>query len=164
MDSADYLLSVLFDGSAIARIAPDGSLERLIPVPVPRPTSCAFGSDGRTLFVRRYGYRKIRFNNVGNNPNQKYWLYDTDSGENRWFYYWGRYNDFWNIRLPNEYEGLISIYDRYGKLLKQLSAQGQGWDGTFNGNLLPSTDYWFKVEYIENNQRKEFKSHFSLKR
>ena len=74
------------------------------------------------------------------------------------------YNDFWNIRLPNEYEGLISIYDRYGKLLKQLSAQGQGWDGTFNGNLLPSTDYWFKVEYIENNQRKEFKSHFSLKR
>ena len=51
---------------------------------------------GRTLFVRRYGYRKIRFNNVGNNPNQKYWLYDTDSGENRWFYYWGRYNDFWN--------------------------------------------------------------------
>lgn len=51
MDSADYLLSVLFDGSAIARIAPDGSLERLIPVPVPRPTSCAFGSDGRTLFV-----------------------------------------------------------------------------------------------------------------
>lgn len=51
---------------------------------------------GRTLFVRRYGYRKIRFNNVGNNPNQKYWLYDTDSGKNRWFYYWGRYNDFWN--------------------------------------------------------------------
>ena len=74
------------------------------------------------------------------------------------------YNDYWNIRLPNEYEGIISIYDRYGKLLKQLSAQGQGWDGTFNGNLLPSTDYWFKVEYIENNQRKEFKSHFSLKR
>lgn len=74
------------------------------------------------------------------------------------------YNDFWNIRLPNAYEGLISIYDRYGKLLKQISAQGQGWDGTYNGNSLPSTDYWFKVEYIENNQKKEFKSHFSLKR
>jgi sugar lactone lactonase YvrE len=51
MDGADHLLSVLFDGSAIARIAPDGSLERLIPLPVPRPTSCAFGGDGRTLFV-----------------------------------------------------------------------------------------------------------------
>lgn len=55
-----------------------------------------YNGAGRTLFVRRYGYRKIRFNNVGNNPNQKYWLLDTDSGENRWFYYWGRYNDFWN--------------------------------------------------------------------
>lgn len=51
---------------------------------------------GRTLFVRRYGYRKIRFNNVGSNPNQKYWLYDDNLGEARWVYYWGRYNDFWN--------------------------------------------------------------------
>lgn len=51
---------------------------------------------GRTLFVRRYGFRKLRFNKVDANPNQKYWLYDTDSGENRWFYYWGRYNDFWS--------------------------------------------------------------------
>ena len=51
---------------------------------------------GRTLFVRRYGFRKLRFNKVDANPNQKYWLYDTDFGENRWFYYWGRYNDFWN--------------------------------------------------------------------
>jgi gliding motility-associated-like protein len=74
------------------------------------------------------------------------------------------FNDFWNIYLPVEYNGIITIFDRYGKLLKQLSSQGQGWDGTFNGNLLPSTDYWFKVEYFENNQRKEFKSHFSLKR
>ncbi|GEM_PF-961679 len=74
------------------------------------------------------------------------------------------YNDFWNISLPIEYEGLISIYDRYGKLIKQISANDAGWDGTYNGNALPSSDYWFKVEYIENNQRKEFKSHFSLKR
>lgn len=51
---------------------------------------------GRTLFVRRYGFRKLRFNKVDANPNQKYWLYDTTYQENRWFYYWGRYNDFWN--------------------------------------------------------------------
>ncbi|WP_020041029.1 SMP-30/gluconolactonase/LRE family protein [Salipiger mucosus] len=50
-DAEGYLLSVLFDGSAIARLAPDGPLERLVPLPVPRPTSCAFGGDGRTLFV-----------------------------------------------------------------------------------------------------------------
>ena len=74
------------------------------------------------------------------------------------------YNDYWNINVPNEYQGLISIFDRYGKLLKQISSQGEGWDGIFNGNLLPSTDYWFKIEYYENNMKKEFKSHFSLKR
>jgi sugar lactone lactonase YvrE len=37
--------------TAIARIAPDGSLERTILLPVPRPTSCAFSGDGRTLFI-----------------------------------------------------------------------------------------------------------------
>jgi gliding motility-associated-like protein len=74
------------------------------------------------------------------------------------------YNDTWLIRLPLEYNGLITIYDRYGKVIKQISSYGAGWDGTFNGITLPSTDYWFKVEYTENNTRKEFKSHFSLKR
>ena len=74
------------------------------------------------------------------------------------------YNDSWNIYLPNEYEAVITIYDRYGKLLKQISPVTSGWDGIFNGELMPSTDYWFKVEYTEDNTRKEFKSHFSLKR
>ena len=37
-------------------------------------------------------------------------------------------------------------------------------DGTFNGQLMPSTDYWFKVEYPEAGVVKEFKAHFSLKR
>ncbi|WP_374542171.1 T9SS type B sorting domain-containing protein, partial [Flavobacterium sp.] len=38
------------------------------------------------------------------------------------------------------------------------------WDGKFNGQDLPSTDYWFSVDYIENEQQKQFKAHFSLKR
>ncbi|MGO4834904.1 SMP-30/gluconolactonase/LRE family protein [Rhizobiaceae sp. 2RAB30] len=51
VDPDGFLLSVLFDGSAIARISPAGSVDRLIGLPVPRPTSCAFGGDGRSLFV-----------------------------------------------------------------------------------------------------------------
>ena len=74
------------------------------------------------------------------------------------------YNDTWVIKLPEAYAGLITIYDRYGKLIKQISSYGAGWDGTYNGGLLPATDYWFKVEYTEDDTRKEFKSHFSLKR
>ncbi|MCT4628858.1 T9SS type B sorting domain-containing protein, partial [Winogradskyella sp.] len=43
---------------------------------------------------------------------------------------------------------------------------GQGWDGTYNGSLMPTSDYWFLLEYIEplTDQRKEFKAHFTLKR
>lgn len=75
------------------------------------------------------------------------------------------YNDTWNIiDLQNQPNALISIYDRYGKFLAQIRPNGQGWNGTLNGNPLPSTDYWFTVTYEENEVKKEFKSHFSLKR
>lgn len=75
------------------------------------------------------------------------------------------YNDTWNIiGLKDQPNAKIHIYDRYGKYIKQISPIGDGWDGTFNNKMLPSTDYWFTVEYLENGQSKEFKSHFSLVR
>ena len=75
------------------------------------------------------------------------------------------YNDTWNvIGLERQPGTVIRIFDRYGKFIKQINANGPGWDGTFNGQPLPSTDYWFTVDYIENGQSKEFKSHFSLVR
>lgn len=76
------------------------------------------------------------------------------------------YNDTWNINgLTEDYEAKIYIFDRFGKLIKQINPYGSnGWDGTFNGYLMPSTDYWFRIEYKQNGENKEFKSHFSLKR
>jgi gliding motility-associated-like protein len=74
----------------------------------------------------------------------------------------------WNVRGldgPNyANQTKIYIFDRYGKLLKQISPTSLGWDGTFNGHPLPSTDYWFTVEYPEQGTIKQFKAHFSLKR
>ena len=73
------------------------------------------------------------------------------------------YHDTWNIaNLDPSYEAKIFIYDRYGKLIRQVNPNGEGWDGTFAGQLLPATDYWFRIEYKENGTAKEFKSHFSL--
>ena len=73
------------------------------------------------------------------------------------------YHDTWNIaNLDPSYEAKIFIYDRYGKLIRQVSPNGEGWDGTFAGQQLPATDYWFRIEYKENGTAKEFKSHFSL--
>ncbi len=76
------------------------------------------------------------------------------------------HNDYWNIIGLNQPNAKLHIFDRYGKLIKQISTsdRSQGWDGTFNGHSVPSTDYWFTLEYEENNQVKTFKSHFSLKR
>ena len=75
------------------------------------------------------------------------------------------FNDLWNVfDLADQPDATIYLFDRYGKLLKQMSTVGDGWDGTYNSAEMPSTDYWFKINYKENGQFKEFKSHFSLKR
>ena len=86
------------------------------------------------------------------------------------FIFFARYdgfNDFWNVKglntafYPN---AIIYIFDRYGKLIKQISGNGQGWDGTLSGQSMPSDDYWFTITYVEDNVEKEFKSHFAMKR
>lgn len=75
------------------------------------------------------------------------------------------HNDTWNIfSLQGQPSSRILIFDRYGKLLKQIFADGLGWDGTYIGQPMPATDYWFSVEYPEQAIPKKFKAHFSLKR
>ncbi|SHI64139.1 T9SS type B sorting domain-containing protein [Flavobacterium terrae] len=72
------------------------------------------------------------------------------------------YNDTWvikNIKLkPNT---VISIFDRFGKLLKQFNSNSEGWNGTFNGQNLPATDYWFTLTLANGNI---IRGHFTLKR
>jgi sugar lactone lactonase YvrE len=52
VDSDGDLWVALWNGRALARYAVDGTLRETVPVPVDRPTSCAFGGrDGATLFV-----------------------------------------------------------------------------------------------------------------
>ncbi|MBT8183676.1 MAG: T9SS type B sorting domain-containing protein [Eudoraea sp.] len=78
-------------------------------------------------------------------------------------------NDFWHIigvsTLTNP---VVHVFDRYGKLLKQLNASSLGWDGTYNGTALPSSDYWFKLSYTDTSgqtvEAKFINNHFSLRR
>ncbi len=72
------------------------------------------------------------------------------------------FNDYWKIEF-SEYEPNLNvqIFDRYGKLLKELGANSQGWNGTYLGNPVPSSDYWFVVK---RQNGKEYRGHFSLKR
>lgn len=70
----------------------------------------------------------------------------------------------WNlkgIKLGTNEQSMVSIFDRFGKLVKQFLLIGEGWDGTLNGTQLPADDYWFKVD-LDNNQT--LRGHFTLKR
>ncbi|MCW1147706.1 T9SS type B sorting domain-containing protein [Flavobacterium lacisediminis] len=72
------------------------------------------------------------------------------------------YNDFWRIKFSeNEPNLTVTIFDRYGKLMTQFDSSSIGWNGTYLGNQMPSTDYWFVVKR-ENG--KEYRGHFTLKR
>ena len=75
------------------------------------------------------------------------------------------FNDFWKIKgiKSNTYTiSDIYIFNRFGKLLKVLSPESE-WDGTFNGNKLPSSSYWFFVDITDkNNIVKTYKGYFSL--
>jgi len=88
--------------------------------------------------------------------------YFTPNGDN--------IHETWNLINPEDQPtpALVYIFDRHGKLLKQLNPNGPGWDGTYNGNLMPSSQYWFKVEFNEqvdrdpSRSRKVFAGSFSL--
>ena len=71
-------------------------------------------------------------------------------------------NDTWSPRNTQQYPNILTqIYDRYGRLLKELS-RGETWDGTYNGKALPTGDYWYIITLGEEDDSREFKGHFTL--
>lgn len=71
-------------------------------------------------------------------------------------------NDYWRIKFSNYEPNIkIFIYDRFGRLLKELDNNSSGWDGIFNNQQLPSSDYWFLVR---RESGIEYRGHFTLKR
>jgi gliding motility-associated-like protein len=74
------------------------------------------------------------------------------------------YHDTWNVNgISENYnsKSIVYIFNRYGKLLKEISPLGNGWDGTFNGQLLPSDDYWYSIIFEDGRVAK---GNFTLKR
>ena len=67
---------------------------------------------------------------------------------------WKVDQDFFTLR------GTVTIYDRYGKLLYQFSAETGSWNGTFNGRKLTATDYWYR--FVEEEGNTTVTGHFSL--
>ena len=74
------------------------------------------------------------------------------------------YNDYWQVlghdaMIPQV--KTIFIFDRLGKLIKEIHPDSEGWDGTYIGSPLPSSDYWFKAILIDNSI---YHGHFTLNR
>lgn len=78
-------------------------------------------------------------------------------------------HDEWHILgVETLTDPTVFIFDRYGKLLKQLNGNTPGWDGTFNGRPMPSSDYWFRFDYSRQEEgmlvARTVRTHFTLKR
>ncbi|OYX24744.1 MAG: hypothetical protein B7Z06_08465 [Flavobacteriales bacterium 32-35-8] len=75
------------------------------------------------------------------------------------------YNDVWGLELlSNNCNYILYIFDRYGKLLETLTPQNDKWDGTYSGLNMPSNDYWYIVNYKDEEKTQQYTSHFTLKR
>lgn len=75
--------------------------------------------------------------------------------------------DSWKVKTDTSVQiHAIFIFDRYGKLMKQLNQNtySQGWDGFVNGRKMPSDNYWFKIEYTYNDELNSSSGYFVLKR
>ena len=72
------------------------------------------------------------------------------------------HNDVWQIKNLDLFpKAVITIFNRYGKLLTQLNAINPSWNGTYFENDLNADDYWFHLNFGDG---KIIKGHFSLKR
>ncbi len=75
-------------------------------------------------------------------------------------------NDIWTIKNLNAYKNLnsatVRIYDRFGKQIYSANCSDfeSGWDGTYNGTILPATDYWYEIDL--NDIDKQYFGHFTL--
>lgn len=73
------------------------------------------------------------------------------------------FNDTWLIPEMKDYPGSnVKIFNRFGKLLKQMNAGTVGWTGKFNNQDLPADDYWYVLKL--DPTQPEIRGHFTLKR
>ncbi|RNC88000.1 MAG: gliding motility-associated C-terminal domain-containing protein [Winogradskyella sp.] len=100
----------------------------------------------------------VRFDDCNFSVTQEYFhlyiqKFITPNGDGR--------NDFFSLNLDTHFSSTeVYIFDRYGKLLYSAVNTDANWDGTYNGQNLPTSDYWYYI--VLDNQK--FTGHFTLKR
>ena len=122
------------------RIAPDGTRIKIVSVMVKDADGCT------ATLTLEVPYHDIEV------PN-----FFTPDGDGE--------NDVWKPRyLDNNVNARIYIFDRYGRRLANL-APGEGWDGQYDGRLMPSGDYWYIIEINDQlYDKRQFYGNFTLYR
>jgi gliding motility-associated-like protein len=94
-----------------------------------------------TLAVRDKSYCGIAYLNIVILAFPKFFTPNDDG-----------YNDTWKV-LGNDTNNIqiavIYIFNRFGKLVAEVDLNGEGWDGFYNGERLPASDYWYLVKYTD---------------
>ena len=74
-------------------------------------------------------------------------------------------NDTWAPRNMEGFPEILTIlYDRYGRELYRIELNSSPWNGVYQGNELPSGDYWYVIRLRGENDDREFIGHFTLYR
>lgn len=72
-------------------------------------------------------------------------------------------NDRWLVKGIEFYpNAIIQIFDRFNKQLAKYNGSDPGWDGTYEGHGVPTTDYWYLITIEQLS--KQYSGHFILKR
>ncbi|WP_281542932.1 T9SS type B sorting domain-containing protein [Maribacter aestuarii] len=72
-------------------------------------------------------------------------------------------NDFWAPRNREFFPDIeVKIYDRYGRVVAILD-EVSGWDGKYEGNEVPTGDYWYVVN-ANDKSKQRYVGHFTLYR
>jgi len=74
-------------------------------------------------------------------------------------------NDTWYPKGVEDFPNItVKIFDRYQRLIVNYNGSQHSWDGSYNGKLLPSGDYWYIIKLNEPDDNREFKGNFTLYR
>lgn len=73
-------------------------------------------------------------------------------------------NSTWKPLYTDNFPNLITeVYDRYGRKIITL-LKNETWDGKYNGNELPSGDYWYVIKLNISTDNREFVGNVTLYR
>mgnify|MGYP002639724285 CR=1 FL=1 len=105
-----------------------------------------------TVYVQDKNGCKIVFEEIAVLGFPKFFTPNNDSANDTW--------KAFGVNATYHSSIDIQIFDRFGKLIKRLGYTDE-WDGSYNGDILPSSDYWFVARLSDG---RIYRGHFTLKR